>query len=90
MSKTKQITKKEKTKRNSAEDIFVAYKKNTDKFFTEFERAISQYHITMEDFQKGYVNYLKKMCDSALSLQQEFANSNSILQSWISSVRISK
>jgi len=27
MSKTKQITIKEKTKRNSAEDIFVAYKK---------------------------------------------------------------
>ncbi|MGI9566975.1 MAG: hypothetical protein ACR2LL_08190 [Nitrosopumilus sp.] len=58
---------------DSSLDFFAECKKNTEKFFNEIDKSTPVYHQIATDIQKNYLDAWKKVMDSSISLQQEFA-----------------
>ncbi len=64
MSKATQETK----------EIYEVYKQNVNKFFDEMEKAAPQYLQSITNLQQECTAACKNAVESAISIQQEFAN----------------
>jgi len=56
-----------------SKDIFSVCKKNVDKFFSEIEKATPAYQEALQKQQQEYLNAWKSVINSAISLEQEYA-----------------
>jgi len=58
---------------DESNDIFTACKKNTEKFFNEIDKSSPVYHQIATDVQQSYLDAWKKVINSSIALQQEYA-----------------
>ena len=63
-----------KTIAQESKEIYTVYKQNIDKYFDEVEKAAPQYLQSITNLQQEYLASWKNAIESAISLQQEFAN----------------
>jgi hypothetical protein len=70
MSKTTQEPKEIQTE---SKDIYTICKHNTDRFFDEMEKSITQYHQSITNLQHSYATAWKNIMESTISIQREFA-----------------
>ncbi len=57
-----------------SKDIFTECKQNVAKFFSEVEKSTPRYQQSVVNFQQDYVEAWKKVINSAITLEQEYAN----------------
>ena len=72
---TTQQAPKESNQSNSKESEHISsdYQYSINNFFDAWEKSISQYRQSAESFQLEGIRSCKKICDSTISAQQEFA-----------------
>ena len=56
-----------------SKDIFTVCKQNVEKFFSEVKKSTPRYHLTVTALQQEYFEAWKKVIDSAIALEQEYA-----------------
>ncbi len=57
-----------------SKDIFTECKQNVAKFFSEVEKSTPRYHQSVVKLQQNYVEAWKNVINSAITLEQEYAN----------------
>ena len=57
-----------------SKDVFTVCKQNVAKFFSEVEKSIPRYHQSVVKLQQDYVEAWKNVINSAITLEQEYAN----------------
>ncbi len=57
-----------------SKDIFTECKQNVAKFFSEVEKSTPRYQQSVANFQQDYVEAWKNVINSAITLEQEYAN----------------
>jgi len=57
-----------------SKDIFKECKQNVAKFFSEVEKSTPRYQQSVANFQQDYVEAWKNVINSAITLEQEYAN----------------
>ena len=57
-----------------SKDIFTECKQNVAKFFSEVEKSTPRYQQSVVNFQQDYVEAWKNVINSAITLEQEYAN----------------
>ena len=70
-----------KSSPQESNDFSSICQQNTNKFFDECEKSISQYQQSIANFQRECLQSCRKMGESAISVQQEFANKSGISSS---------
>ena len=58
----------------ASKDVFAECKQNVAKFFTEVEKSAPRYHQSIAKLQENYVEAWKNVINSAITLEQEYAN----------------
>ncbi len=57
-----------------SKDVFTVCKQNVAKFFSEVEKSTPRYQQSVANFQQDYVEAWKNVINSAITLEQEYAN----------------
>ena len=57
-----------------SKDVFTVCKQNVEKFFNEIEKSSPRYQQSVATFQHDYVEAWKNVINSAIVLEQEYAN----------------
>ncbi len=57
-----------------SKDVFTVCKENIEKFFSEIQKSTPRYLQSVEAFQQDYVEAWKNVINSAIALEQEYAN----------------
>ncbi len=57
-----------------SKDLFGVSKKNVERFFKEVEKSAPKYHQSVVKLQQDYIDAWKTVINSAISLEQEYAN----------------
>ena len=55
-------------------DVFTVCKQNVEKFFSEVEKSTPRYQQSVAKLQRDYVEAWKNVINSAITLEQEYAN----------------
>ena len=55
-------------------DVFTVCKQNVEKFFSEVEKSTQRYQQSVAKLQRDYVEAWKNVINSAITLEQEYAN----------------
>jgi len=55
-------------------DVFTVCKQNVEKFFSEVEKSTPRYQQSVAKLQRDYVEAWKTVINSAITLEQEYAN----------------
>ena len=58
----------------ASKDIFTECKQNVSKFFSEVEKSSPRYQQSVAKLQENYVEAWKNVINSAITLEQEYAN----------------
>ena len=67
-----------KTTLQQTKDPYPEYQQNANRFFDDCEKSVSQYHQSVGNLQREYLESCRKIVESAISSQQEFANRSGI------------
>ncbi len=67
-----------KTTLQQSKDTYSAYQQNSNKFVDDCEKSVSQYHQSVGSLQRECFESCRKLVESAISSQQEFANRSGI------------
>ena len=57
-----------------SKDVFTICKQNVAKFFSEIKKSTPQYQQSVASLQQDYVEAWKNVINSAITLEQEYAN----------------
>jgi len=57
-----------------SKDVFTVCKQNVAKFFSEVEKSTPRYQQSVAKLQRDYVESWKNVINSAITLEQEYAN----------------
>ena len=57
-----------------SKDVFTVCKQNVAKFFSEVEKSTPRYQQSVAKLQQDYVEAWKNVINSAITLEQEYAN----------------
>ncbi len=57
-----------------SKDVFTVCKQNVEKFFSEVEKSTPRYQQSVAKLQRDYVEAWKNVINSAITLEQEYAN----------------
>ena len=57
-----------------SKDVFTVCKQNVEKFFSEIKKSTPQYQQSVANLQQDYVEAWKNVINSAITLEQEYAN----------------
>ena len=57
-----------------SKDVFTVCKQNVAKFFSEVEKSTPRYQQSVAKLQRDYVEAWKNVINSAITLEQEYAN----------------
>jgi len=57
-----------------SKDVFTVCKQNVAKFFSEVEKSTPRYQQSVSKLQRDYVESWKNVINSAITLEQEYAN----------------
>ncbi len=57
-----------------SKDVFTVCKQNVEKFFSEVEKSTPRYQQSVAKLQRDYVEAWKTVINSAITLEQEYAN----------------
>jgi len=57
-----------------SKDVFTVCKQNVAKFFSEVEKSTPRYQQSVAKIQRDYVEAWKNVINSAITLEQEYAN----------------
>jgi len=57
-----------------SKDVFTVCKQNVAKFFSEIQKSTPQYQQSVANLQQDYVEAWKNVINSAIALEQEYAN----------------
>jgi len=57
-----------------SKDVFTVCKQNVAKFFNEVEKSTPRYQQSVSKLQRDYVESWKNVINSAITLEQEYAN----------------
>ncbi len=57
-----------------SKNVFKVCKQNVAKFFSEVEKSTPRYHQSVVKLQQNYVEAWKNVINSAITLEQEYAN----------------
>ncbi len=57
-----------------SKDVFTVWKQNVAKFFNEVEKSTPRYQQSTAKIQQDYVEAWKNVINSAITLEQEYAN----------------
>ena len=67
-----------KTTLQQSKDPYSASKQNANRFFDDCEKSVSQYHQSVANLQRECFESCRKICESVISIQQEFANRSGV------------
>jgi len=56
-----------------SKDVFTVCKQNVEKFFSEVKKSTPRYQLTVAALQQDYFEAWKKVINSAIALEQEYA-----------------
>ena len=70
-----------KSNHQGSNDVYSICQQNTNKFFDECEKSISQYQQSISNFQRECLQSGRKISDSAIAIQREFANKSGVSSS---------
>ena len=57
-----------------SKDVFTVCKQNVEKFFSEVKKSTPRYQLSVATLQQDYVEAWKNVINSAIALEQEYAN----------------
>ena len=57
-----------------SKDVFTICKQNVEKFFSEIKKSTPRYQLSVATLQQDYVEAWKNVINSAIALEQEYAN----------------
>jgi len=57
-----------------SKDVFTVCKQNVEKFFSEIKKSTPRYQQSVATLQQDYVEAWKNVINSAITLEQEYAN----------------
>jgi len=57
-----------------SKDVFTVCKQNVEKFFSEIKKSTPRYQQSVTTLQQDYVEAWKNVINSAITLEQEYAN----------------
>ncbi len=60
--------------KGESKNVFKVCKQNVAKFFSEVEKSTPRYHQSVAKLQQNYVEAWKNVINSAITLEQEYAN----------------